>query len=166
MVSRRRLLVTLAVVIPALLAVSLVVAAPALFGETDYDRTSVVVEDENGTTLGSVDVRVADSPRERYVGLSQTASLDPNEGMLFVYEGEDERTYVMRNMSFPLDIVFVGANGTITAIHHAPVPEETESEGLVSYRGRAKWVLEVRRGWTSAHGVAVGDRISVVGRNR
>jgi len=27
----------------------------------------------------------------------------------------------MRSMDFPIDIVFVGANGTITEIHHAPV---------------------------------------------
>jgi len=53
--------------------------------------------------------------------------------MLFVYPQEGSHTYVMRSMDFPIDIVFVGANGTITEIHHAPVEEDNEN--LTGYTG-------------------------------
>jgi hypothetical protein len=77
--------------------------------------------------------------------------------MLFVHGSEGTRAYVMREMSFPLDIVFVDANGTITRIHHAAVDDDRE------FTGRGKYVLEVNRGWANRTGVDVGDRIVVPG---
>ena len=118
---------------------------------------SVTVVDANGTDLGAVEVRVADTFRKRYTGLSNTASLGPNEGMLFVHDEEGEYAYVMRDMAFPIDIVFVDANGTITAVHHA----ETEERPYTRYRGTGKYVLEVPYEWTTDHGVEVGDRIRI-----
>lgn len=126
---------------------------------TDAENASVHVADDCGTTLGVVSARVADDPQERYTGLSETESLGPNEGMLFVYPDEDTRTFVMRSMSFPIDIVFVDANGTITEIYHAPV--EADNEDLTPYTGHGKWVLEVPYNWTVDNGVEVGDQIEV-----
>ncbi|MFB6114240.1 MAG: DUF192 domain-containing protein [Halodesulfurarchaeum sp.] len=113
---------------------------------------------ENGTELGTVHARVADDPMERYTGLSETASLPENAGMLFVYPDDGKRTFVMRNMDFPLDIVFVGSDGQITAIHEAPVENDSN---LIGYTGTAKWVLEVNRGYTDAHSIDVGDRVRI-----
>ena len=124
---------------------------------SDAENGTVTVDDENGTTLGTVEVRVADTFRERYTGLSNTESLGPNEGMLFVHDEEGEYAYVMRDMAFPIDIVFVDANGTITAIHHA----ETEERPYTEYAGTGKYVLEVPYEWTTEHGVEVGDRVRI-----
>lgn len=123
----------------------------------DVEHATVTVADENGTTLGVVAARVADTPQERYRGLSNTASLENGTGMWFVFEEEASRGFVMRDMNYPLDIVFVGADGRITVIHHA----STEEPPYEEYRGRAKWVLEVPRGWTGKHGVEVGDVVTV-----
>lgn len=126
--------------------------------EAAYDRTTVIVVDANGTRLGQIDARVADTFRKRYTGLSDTSSLAADEGMVFVYDDEATRTFVMREMAFPLDIVFVGANGTITTIHHAPVPPAgTRESDLTPYKGTGKYVLEVNRNWTTEHGVEEGD---------
>jgi len=126
-------------------------------GTPTASNDSVTVVDANGTDLGAVEVRVADTFRKRYTGLSNTASLGPNEGMLFVHDEEGEYAYVMRDMAFPIDIVFVDANGTITAVHHA----ETEERPYTRYRGTGKYVLEVPYEWTTDHGVEVGDRIRI-----
>jgi hypothetical protein len=65
-------------------------------------------------------------------------------------------------MDFPLDIVFVDADRTITRIHHAPLPPEGTTGGdLTRYRGRGKYVLEVPKGYTTARGIEEGDRIRV-----
>jgi uncharacterized membrane protein (UPF0127 family) len=126
-------------------------------GTPDGSNDSVTVLDRNGSSLGTVEVRVADTYRERYTGLSKTDSLGPNEGMLFVHDEEGEYAYVMRDMAFPIDIVFVDANGTITAIHHA----QTEERPYTRYRGTGKYVLEVPYEWTTEHGVEVGDRVRI-----
>ncbi|MFC7197289.1 DUF192 domain-containing protein [Halosimplex aquaticum] len=78
--------------------------------------------------------------------------------MLFVHPEADNYGYVMRDMAFPLDIVFVSADERVTAVHHAGVPEGSPEK---TYSGRAKWVLEVPRGWANETGVDAGDRIAV-----
>ena len=135
----------------------------ALPGGGEYDRTTVsVVSDDEVVT--KVNVRVADTYEKRYTGLSDTESLGPNEGMLFVHDGESEHAYVMRKMDFPLDIVFVDANGTITRIHHAELPPNGTSGGeLTRYRGTGKYVLEVPYGYTNRTGIQEGDTVRIDG---
>ena len=119
---------------------------------------TVTFVDSDGETLGTVQAHVADDPQERFTGLSDTDSMAADEGMVFVFEREDDRAFVMRDMDFPLDIVFVGADGHITEIAHAPVENDTP---LTRYEGRAKWVVEVNRGWTEEHGVSEGDEVRI-----
>ena len=126
----------------------------------DYDHVTVAaVDDETGEELGQVNAAVADSFSKRYVGLSETDRLPEDRGMLFVHDDGGERTYVMRNMSFGLDIVFVDADGTVTAIHEAPEPAPDEDGAAREYTGEGRYVLEVNRGWTGERGVEVGDRL-------
>jgi uncharacterized membrane protein (UPF0127 family) len=123
-----------------------------------YDRVVVTAYDDNGTELATVEALVADTRPKRIVGLSNTSDLAADEGMLFVHGSTGDYGYVMRGMAFPLDIVFVGADERVTAIHHAPVPEGGYE---TAYRGRGKWVLEVPRGWANRTGVDVDDRIAI-----
>ncbi|PSP68634.1 DUF192 domain-containing protein [Halobacteriales archaeon QS_1_69_70] len=126
----------------------------------DYRHTTVtVIEGDSGEERGQAQAAIADTPAKRYVGLSETDRLPADRGMLFVHGDVDERTYVMRNMSFGLDLVFADADGTVTAIHEAPAPGPGEDGADQRYTGRAKYVLEVNRGWTTEHGVDAGDRL-------
>jgi uncharacterized membrane protein (UPF0127 family) len=123
----------------------------------EYDDAVVTFSSPDGSTLGSVDARVADSPREQCIGLSRTDDLDADEGMVFVFQETAERTFVMREMAFPLDIIFVDGNGTITQISSAP----TEDPPLTEYQAEARYVVEVPRGWAAQNGVEVGDEVHV-----
>ena len=161
----RRRLVNLLVVALLVLAAALVLTGPTsplapLFSPLSYENATLSIQDTNGDELASVDVRVADTERERYVGLSQTDSLAAGEGMLFVHPESGTYPYVMREMAFPIDIVFIDANGTITTIHHARLPENPSDPGR-QYRGQGRYVLEVPLGWTNATGAEVGDHVSI-----
>ena len=123
------------------------------------NRTAVTACD-GSQALATVDVRIANTQPQRYTGLSDTESLGPNEGMLFVHETEGQYAYVMRDMDFDIDIIFIAENGTITTIHHASAPPEGERYSE-QYAGRGKYVLEVNRGWTNRTGVSVGDRVEL-----
>ena len=127
----------------------------------DRDDATVTVTDGNGDELAVVEAEVADTSDERYTGLSEHESLENGSGMLFVHDGEAERTYVMREMDFGIDIVFVAENRTITRIHEAPEPGPDEDGENQRYSGRAKWVLEVPKGYTAAKGIEAGDRIEI-----
>lgn len=131
--------------------------------EDSYNHTPVTITAENGTQLGTIDARIADTAHKRYTGLSNTKRLGESEGMLFIHESAGNHTYVMRGMSFGIDIIFADENGRITKIHHAPKPPEGANGNEFRYPGYGKYVLEVNRNWTTSHGVTEGDRIDVDG---
>ena len=166
MVDRSRL-VTVVFAVAVVLAVGAVVVAsnPTILPTGEYDRTTVtLVDNDTDETLATVSVRVANTRPKRITGLSDTDALGANEGMLFVHDAEDDHAYVMRDMAFPIDIVFVDTAGRITAIHHAELPpERTSNDDLRRYRGRGKYVLEVPYNYTSERGVDVGDRVRIDG---
>ena len=145
----------------ALLAVTVIIGGGALAVTSgvfagDYEWTTVtVVDDDTDAELATVDARIADTFEKRYTGLSNTTALGPNEGMLFIHNNEGRRGYVMRDMAFPIDIVFVDADGEITTIHHAE-PDDDET-----FRGTAKYVLEVPYNYTTDNDIEVGDRIEI-----
>ena len=154
--NRRRLALLAGLLV--VLGVALVAAlstAPALF-ITGYETTTVeAVDGDTGASLASVDARIADDTLKRYVGLSATDELGANEGMLFVHDDPGEYGYVMRNMAFSIDILFVAPDGEVTSIHEA----EPESRPLTTYEGTGQYVLEVPLGWSERHGIEPGDRI-------
>jgi uncharacterized membrane protein (UPF0127 family) len=124
-----------------------------------YETTVVTFETTGGEQLGAVTAAIADTQSRRYTGLSETASLPEDRGMLFVYEVVADHTFVMRRMDFGIDIVYADSDGTITEIHHAPKPGPDEDGDEQRYPGRGQYVLEVNYEWTSERGVSVGDRL-------
>ena len=123
----------------------------------DYETTEVRVVTPDGDECGSVTAAIADTSDLRYLGLSDTESLPSDRGMLFVYESVRERTFVMREMEFGIDIVYADADGAITEIHHAPAPGPDEDGNEQRYPGRGQYVLEVNYEWTTEHDVSEGD---------
>ncbi|AUV80633.1 hypothetical protein C2R22_02305 [Salinigranum rubrum] len=152
----------------ALLTAGVVVVQSGLLATVDppddgeYDRATVTLVSDSGERLAEIDVRIADTSEKRYLGLSDTESLAPREGMLFVHESEGQYAYVMRDMSFPLDIVFIAPNGTVTTVHHAPLPPEgTSNAELTRYRGTGRYVLELPQGTANETGLDAGDRVAI-----
>jgi len=149
------------VAVVAFLAVAGGVAVVALFpglliGDPgEYNETTVTAYDDNGSELASVEVRIADTTAKRYTGLSETENIAHDEGMLFVHEEESEHGYVMRDMSFPLDIIFLDSKGSVVRVSHASADADD------TYEARAKYVLEVNRGWANQTGLSAGDRVAV-----
>ncbi|SEW04241.1 DUF192 domain-containing protein [Natrinema salifodinae] len=130
-----------------------------VFGDESDGDAAAEADDREPKAV--VDVEVADTRRERYVGLSNHDSLESGNGMLFVHDDEDERTYVMRDMDFDIDIIFIDADREITTIHHARAPEAGEDGEDLRYSGQAKWVLEVPRGDANETDIAVGDEVEI-----
>lgn len=124
----------------------------------DYDTTRVTVESAAGGALGTVRAAIAETPDQRYLGLSDAASLPEDAGMLFVYDAPRESlTFVMREMDFGIDIVYADAERQITRIHNAPAPEPDEDGNQQRYPGSGQYVLEVPYEWTDRNDVVVGD---------
>ncbi|TKX77371.1 DUF192 domain-containing protein [Halorubrum sp. SD626R] len=127
----------------------------------DYEATRVAVEGPDGEIRETVTAAVADTSEKRYLGLSDAESLPEDAGMLFVYDAPRESlTYVMREMSFGIDIVYADADRELTRIHHAPEPVPNEDGNDQRYPGSGQYVLEVPYEWTDRNGVTVGDSLA------
>lgn len=128
----------------------------------DFTERELRVTDCAGGVKGRLTVGVAETFGQRYVGLSRTASLGPDEGLLFPYDEEASHRIEMRNMDFGLDIVYVGADGAITAIQTLEAPEGPLEYYLLyaSTHAIGQYVVEVPASWTARHDVSVGDCVS------
>lgn len=112
----------------------------------------------------SLDVLVAKTPKHWYKGVGGRESLDPYDGMLFVFGEDGRHGIVMRDTLFPLDIIWL-YNGVVVDIA-ANIPTEIgKSENqLYPYRPRTTtdMVLELPAGWVDQHGLKIGDKLTVV----
>jgi len=111
----------------------------------------------------SLRVMVADTPALRYKGLSGTDLTDKKQGMLFIFPTSDYYTFVMRDMDYPIDIIWV-KNGEIVEIAPNLPPEKGVSEAELSrYRPRmpATHVIELPAGFAEKHDVKIGDKVKL-----
>ena len=104
---------------------------------------------------------------EQIQGLSDRSSLAPGTGMLFVYEQESKLTFWMKDMHFPLDMVWIGVDCTVVDITlNAPPPEPDqtlEELPLFAPGVPAQFVLEINAGEANLVGLATGDRVEFAG---
>ncbi|MFC6954080.1 DUF192 domain-containing protein [Halorubellus litoreus] len=133
----------------------------ALPWATNHEVGVVSVTDAESGVASCVVVEVADRRPERITGLSEHESLANGSGMWFVHPQEEDVTYVMRDMDFALDIIYVGADGRVNSVTSLRAPDPGEDGESIRAPGRAKWVLEVPRGYAAANGIDAGDRVNV-----
>ena len=102
-------------------------------------------------------VEVVDTEEKRTLGLSGRESLLPEYGMLFVFEEPGHYSFWMKDMNFPIDIVWIDEHRRIIFIieHVAP---ETYPEVYVS-KQKALYVLELAEGVVEVSGMEVGDEL-------
>ncbi len=103
-------------------------------------------------------LEVADTDAARIQGLSERDNLPSGAGMLFVFNTDDNWRMVMRQMRFPIDIVWLDANKKIVHIKHNATPAEYPEEYKAD--SPTRYVIEVPSGTFKKLGVQEGDSIS------
>ena len=81
---------------------------------------------------------IAESDEEKEVGLSNTESMEDNEGMLFIYEEPQHLDFWMKDCDLTLSIIFIDENKTVIS-NQKGLPN---TEDFIS-ADNAKYVLEV-----------------------
>lgn len=106
----------------------------------------------------SIKAELAMTNAERYQGLSERKNLCADCGMLFLFPTSLDLDFVMRNMDFPLDIIFIN-QGRIIKIAENLAPEGGDPKKVYASDGPADQVLEVNGGFASRNGIKIGDHI-------
>lgn len=100
-------------------------------------------------------VEVADDDDERAAGLMYRVNMDASHGMLFVYARPRNVHFWMKDTPMPLDLIFIGGDGRVTAVLRG----EPHSEADVSPGRPALAVLEIKAGTAEAYGIRAGTEM-------
>lgn len=117
---------------------------------------------------------IADNPAQREKGLMYRQALPEDQGMLFIFEEEARHGFWMKNVNFPLDIIWIDKVKRIVDIkpNLKPCQEVCEpfdgghrEKSCESYfpLEKAFYVLEVKAGFTDKHKIKIGDTMSING---
>ena len=118
----------------------------SLSGSQSYTRS---VKFSNGAT---VPVEVMDTPELRATGMQFRTSMD--RPMLFVFPDEAKRSYHMRNVRMPLDLILMNSGGWVLSMH-SMMPSQIQTGGS-SLHSQA---IEAPAGWARQNNLKIGDQI-------
>lgn len=107
-------------------------------------------------------VELATTVDQQSAGLSNRSSIISNTGMLFPFNPPSEPYFWMREMKFPLDIVWISNNKIVSITHNAPPPKDGQDNStLPMYQasGAIDNVLEINAG--QASGFKIGDNVTI-----
>jgi uncharacterized membrane protein (UPF0127 family) len=104
-------------------------------------------------------VEIAATVRDRARGLMERESLDPDSGMLFVYETPQTVSFWMLNTKIPLDVGFIRPDLTISSITTMK-PFATDTHRSTE---SVQFALELAAGEFTRRGIRVGDTVVIKG---
>lgn len=117
---------------------------------------SVAFVDAEGAP--TIPVEHARTPEHREHGLMYRTDMPKDAGMLFSWQDSEQRTFWMHNTCLPLDMLFIGRDGTIAGILEQVPPMNDKGRTVPC---PATHVLEVHAGWTRKHGVRPGQKVRI-----
>lgn len=133
-----------------LLAIAILFFAYTLFGFLPDKR--VTINNQN------IDVTVVDSSKEREKGLSGRDRLSEREGMLFSFTNEDEYCFWMKDVNFPIDIIWFNSQKQVVDIKRSATPDSYPETFCPNQA--AQYVLEVNAGKSDEWNISINDEIS------
>ncbi len=164
--------IAIAIGLTAVAVLSFNPAITSILAQREYEQQELLISQE--VTSGSIGFRqvnvivngavlvadIAATYEQMTRGLSVKDSLDENEAMLFVFDEEAEHTFHMKNMKFPIDIIWIDADKTVVHIEHNLPPC---SSGLFcpTYKpiGDSLYVLETVGGFAQKHDIIEGTMV-------
>ena len=123
--------------------------------EPSFGEGSVVV---NGKQFS---VAVADTATKRTQGLSGVSAMGENEGMLFLFPIPAKYSFWMKDMNFPIDIIWI-RDGKIAGVsENLPAPTGNGVFSLPNYtpESAVDMVLEIGAGNSKKYGFQVGHEV-------
>jgi uncharacterized protein len=113
-------------------------------------------------TVGGVNLitSLSTTPDAQSKGLAIRDSLNENEGMLFIFETPQKYSFWMKDMKFPIDIIWINQDGKIVHIEK-DLPPCVFLLPCPSYAPKddSLYVLEVVSNFTNKFNINVGDPV-------
>lgn len=124
-----------------------------------FKKQDVVVEKDKYVKIGEVVLKTdtAETREEREQGLSGRTELKEDESLLFIFDYSGIYSFWMKDMNFPIDMIWIGENGEIVYIKKNAEPSSYPE--AFTPTGNAKYVLETVSGFADKNNIKVGDKV-------
>lgn len=166
--SRNHLLAMVSTRFQKILFIALILSLPIcafLFYQGQYPAIFRVVDPESIVAIFNeqvpLRVRVVENAADRVHGLSGQKSLEPTEGMLFVFATDDYHGIWMKDMLFPIDIAWIDAQGRVVSIERNVRPE-TFPKVFEPVRP-VRYVIEANAHFMDSFNVSEGVYVTIPG---
>ena len=147
------------------LGATILVFTYLLFFLGEFGEKYGVYEVTLGGKVFTVDV--ARDQKELVRGLSGREYIPESGGMLFKFSRSGNYSIWMKDMRFPLDIIWLNKRKVVFLVQNAEPPPPGTPEGALKIFTppvEADEVLEVRAGMIERLGVEIGDEVKAVSR--
>lgn len=104
-------------------------------------------------------IEIADSAAEQAQGLSGRTLLDKDAGMLFLMSSRDQHVFWMKDMQFPLDIIWIDGDTIADISADVPVPLTETYIPRIQPKSPVDRVLEINAGEAKRRGINSGDKV-------
>lgn len=101
---------------------------------------------------------VAKSEEDKQVGLSKYHRLPENTGMIFLFDKPGFYSFWMKNMNFPIDILYINGDRIVT-IYKNQKPAESGNPPVLNPKEESDKVLEINAGLSDRYKIEEGDKV-------
>lgn len=107
-------------------------------------------------------LEIAKTEKEREIGLAKYKNIPQNFGMLFLFEKPDYYSFWMKNMKFPIDIIFIRNNKIVTIFKNVS-PPKSNGEFFPIYRTQklSDTVLEINAGLSDKYNFQENGSVNI-----
>lgn len=101
-------------------------------------------------------IEIADTPLKRQRGLSGQSTIGDNEGLLFIFPENSYPSFWMKEMNFPIDIIWLDENLFVVDITTNLDPQTYPQ--TFSPTQPVKYVLEIKAGTSQRKNITIGTQ--------
>lgn len=143
----RLLLGTAVVIFVTILLITLLISGKS---------TKVLVNDQTFKVI------VAKSDKDKQIGLSEKNKIEQDQGMLFIFDNPQYHSFWMKDMKFPIDIIYINGDKVTTVIDSARPPGSIGGN-LETYQPlyKSDKVLEVNAGIANKYNIKNGTLVKI-----
>jgi uncharacterized protein len=141
----------------------IIILAGFLFFNTVYFRAMPQKENNDLQKIkiseSIVFVEIADLSFSQIKGLSGREYLKKDNGMLFVFNDSRQRSFWMKDMNFPLDVIWISDFVVVEFLENIKEKDEYGETTRFSSNVPVNMVLEINSGWIKENKIKIGDKV-------
>ncbi|MEK7571119.1 MAG: DUF192 domain-containing protein [Patescibacteria group bacterium] len=124
-------------------------------GSKKLEATKVTINEATYTA------EIAQTDEQKEIGLSGRDSIADDRAMLFVFEKPGTYQFWMKDMKFPIDIIFINGDKIVSFVENTQPSPNNDNLQRYAPEGTIDKALEVKAGTVQKSGFKKGDTVTI-----